>query len=174
MSLRLRLFGRPVIEHNDVPVTQLNTRKAEALLFYLAITPGQQRRHHLASLLWSDMSEEKALRNLRYTLWKLRQVLSNVPLETNRLTVSLASEGEIWVDVVTFQRLTSIDGTTLASRQVPDLEQALTLYRGDFLTGFELSAAPLFEDWMQQQRELLRETYVEILARLAKHYTDHQ
>ena len=81
MSLRLRLFGRPVIEYNDTPVTQLNNRKAEAMLFYLALTPGQQRRHHLANLLWSDMSEDKALRNLRYTLWKLRQVLDDVPLE---------------------------------------------------------------------------------------------
>jgi len=173
--LQLRLLGRPVIKYNNEPVTHLNNRKAEALLFYLASTSNPQRRHHVASLLWSDLPEDRGLKNLRYTLWKLRQTLDNVPLKADRLTLKLSLRDAVWVDVVDFRELTGISrGEPLDLQPVANLEKAIELYRGDFLMGFELSAAPFFEDWMQEQRHSFQKIYVNILTKLTQYYSDQR
>ena len=113
--LRLHLFGPPHIDSMAAPVHTFRSRKVEALLYYLAITPGQHRRLHLANLLWSEIPEETALGNLRYALWNLRQVIHKLPLHADRLTVTFQPTGpiaapstdqatdNIWVDVHEFQ-----------------------------------------------------------------------
>ena len=81
--IRLHLFGSPIIEHDGSPLTEFKSRKASALLFYLALMPGQHQRHQIAALLWPDLPEEKALSNLRYNLWTLRQAIDEL-LATDR------------------------------------------------------------------------------------------
>jgi tetratricopeptide (TPR) repeat protein len=46
----------------------------------------------------------------------------------------------------------------------------VSLYRGDFLEGLSVREAP-FEAWLQSERERLRETIIEALARLVSHHT---
>jgi hypothetical protein len=46
----------------------------------------------------------------------------------------------------------------------------VSLYRGDFLEGLWVQEAP-FEAWLQTERERLRETIIEALARLVSHHT---
>src|SRR5262249_44733201 len=57
------------------PLT-LPTRKAKALLAYLALSPGSpQPRDKLASLLWGSTLETTARTSLRQTLYALRKCL---------------------------------------------------------------------------------------------------
>src|SRR5579859_5884633 len=86
--LHIQLFGPPLIRTANEPLPQFKSRKAGALLFYLASTPGQHRRTYLADLLWSEASEEKGLSNLRYALWNLRRVLGEKPLSSDRLNIA--------------------------------------------------------------------------------------
>src|SRR5512147_2119122 len=67
-GLRLTLDGQPVAD--------LVTRKAEALLVYLACSPHAQPRDVLADLLWDDASQTQAAGNLRVLLNSLRRRLS--------------------------------------------------------------------------------------------------
>jgi len=51
------------------------TRKAESLLACLILHPEGIRRDYLAGLLWPDVEDELARRNLRTTLWRLKRTI---------------------------------------------------------------------------------------------------
>jgi two-component SAPR family response regulator len=59
-SLKLYFLGSPRIELHGSPV-EFDTRKAVALLAYLAVAVEQQRRETLAALLWPDYDHEHAM-----------------------------------------------------------------------------------------------------------------
>src|SRR5262249_2893230 len=52
------------------------------------------------------------------------------------------------------------DGTPAA------LAQAASLYEGDLLAGLDVKDAPLFEEWLQSEREKLRDLALSSLARI--------
>jgi DNA-binding SARP family transcriptional activator len=175
--LRIQLFGSPLIESPGTPLSQFRSLKIEALFYYLAITPGQQhRRTRLASLLWSEQIGEKALGNLRYALWNMRQVLGEAPFSIERLTVIFQPNQAIWVDVNEFHTLLNALENTSDLKSVEDmrrLQRAADLYRGDFLDGFEVLEAPLFDDWLQMQRTALHDKAAKVLTQLGAYYTAH-
>src|SRR2546428_5252562 len=59
--LRVSLLGPPRIERAGEPI-EPETRKATALLAYLAVTGRAEGRDRLAALLWPDSDEERAPR----------------------------------------------------------------------------------------------------------------
>ena len=141
----------------------ITSKKARALLAYLALRPGQRHsRDHLTRLLWGDVDEAQGRQSLRQTLLSLRRSLprSRVPLlitESDDVAVATVVE----VDVPRFERL--------ASRAQPAaLVQALALYRGDLLSGFHLKE-PCFQTWLQGERERLRGRAIDVLERLSTH-----
>ncbi len=75
--LQLRLLGRPEINKAGAPVTEALSGKAQAILYYLAVTGQPQSRAFLASLLWGEMLDADARTNLRKALANLRRVLGD-------------------------------------------------------------------------------------------------
>ncbi len=71
-TLQLELLGTPSIEVGGAPLEGWRYGKAEALLYYLAVTGRPHSRESLAALLWSDVPEEVARTNLRTVLSTLR------------------------------------------------------------------------------------------------------
>ena len=65
--LSVFLFGPPRVERDGRPV-EPDTRKAIALLAYLAMTGHAEGRDRLAALLWPDADDERARGALRRTL----------------------------------------------------------------------------------------------------------
>lgn len=130
----------------------LPTRKAQALLAYLAVPAGTAHpRDKLASLLWGGTMETTARTSLRQTLYALRKSLQEAnpaPLLLEADTVAL-DPAAVTVDVRTFEQGVS-EVTPVA------LMEALGLYEGDFLDGLTVQEPP-FEDWLQRERERLRE-----------------
>src|SRR5712664_3872403 len=121
----------------------LPTRKAQALLAYLALPPGQTHpRAKLAALLWGGMREESARNSLRQALFALRKALAPTTppaLSLEGDTVALDRDAA-HVDVAEFERL-------LASGTPEALERASAFYRGDLLLGLVVDE-PLFEEWL--------------------------
>ena len=76
--LELLLLGAPRVVLDGVPVT-FDTRKAIALLAYLAVTGQPQQRDALAALLWPEADQPHARGALRRTLSVLHAALSEVP-----------------------------------------------------------------------------------------------
>jgi DNA-binding SARP family transcriptional activator len=159
--LIVRLLGGFAVEGDRGRSLAVRTRKAQALLAYLALTPGQAHpRDKLAALLWPDMASGPARQGLRQSLFLLRQATDSG--EVTRIVmagdaVTLPAEA-VQTDVAAFERAIA-EGTPAA------LEQAVALYRGDLLAGLGVTAPP-FEDWLMGERERLRELALEALARL--------
>ena len=153
-ELRISLLGTPRIEVGRRPLAT-DTRKATALLVYLAVSEQPQRRATLAALLWPDADERRSRGALRRTLSVLRTALGDRWLDTDGETIELQRTG-VRVDVSEFRR---------AFRE-GRLVDAVDLYRGDFLQGFSLRDSAEFDDWQVTQSDALRADYADALSRL--------
>ena len=101
--LALYLLGPPRIEC-DGETVDLDTRKASALMAYLAVTRQRHSRDTLAALLWPEYDQAHARATLRRTLSTLNKALAGTWLEIDREHVSLNFDAGIWVDVHEFKR----------------------------------------------------------------------
>lgn len=80
--LRLQLFGRFRVEDDQGAEIEIKSRKARALLAYLALPIGKPRsRDAVAALLWSDRGDEQARGSLRQALSGLRRELGHEAIE---------------------------------------------------------------------------------------------
>ena len=151
--LEITTLGGLVIRRDGEAVTDLVTRKAEALLVYLACTGRPHAREVLAEMLWEERTPERALGNLRVALTSLRkQVGPYFTIERDSVTAN--PEAGIRLDVAGLEE-------ALRGGQV---ETAAALYRGEFLQGFYVRGAPGFEEWASQERERLRLALVDALG----------
>lgn len=105
--LALSLVGRLAIRFQGRKV-ELRTRKAAAVLSYLALAETKQEsRERLVGLLWSRSDEEKARASLRQVIRELRTVLGEAGfdgLNAGRLSVGLDID-RVAVDVESVLRL---------------------------------------------------------------------
>ena len=128
--------------------------KMEAMLYYLLVQ-GKATREELAGLLWSDMDDGTAKKNLRNTLYMLKKLLGAELIVTiGRSFVAINQDFVETVDVHTFNQ---------------DGERSLAAYRGVFLEGFSCREAALFEEWVAGQREKYQESYT---SKLTKHIVE--
>lgn len=147
--LKLALLGPLSLKQDDTPLTNLDSGKAQALLCYLALNGRIHSRHALANLLWGELPESDARRNLRGVVMKLRQAAAP-HLEITHQTLAFNAEAPYWLDCEAFQ--TAIHG----SPDLGQLEKAVGMVRGEFMAEFYVRQAPDFEEWLQQQRAYWR------------------
>lgn len=167
-SLSLSFLGPLRIEHHSSPV-EVSTRKAIALLAYLAVTAETQSRETLAALLWPQSDQKRARGSLRYTLSALRKELGAAWLVSDRQSVGLNWEAGIRVDVVDFHRLLGkdiLDAAAVRDASLAALEEAVALYRGDFLAGFTLPDSAAFDEWQLFEAEEARRKLAQALEML--------
>src|SRR5579863_9755855 len=162
--LSLFLFGVPRIEIDGTSMS-VDTRKAVALIAYLAITRQQYSRDSLATLLWSEYDQSHARAALRRTLSTLNKALKGNWLNIDKETIGLNFHADLQIDVQVFCRLLAECETHghPASETCTACEQPLTaavaLYQGDFLAGFSLRDSPEFDDWQFYQSDTLRREF---------------
>src|SRR5580692_10183700 len=155
-ALRLALLGPPVVLRDGLPVT-FDTRKAVALLALLAVTGREHSREQLADLLWPEADSVKGRASLRRTLSVTAAAMSSgLTISRAAVTLDLAA---VQVDVREFEAL-------IGRADAESLEQAVQLYRGDFLAGFVLRGCPDFEEWQASVAEELRQSLARGLQRL--------
>jgi DNA-binding SARP family transcriptional activator/predicted ATPase len=157
--LDIAVLGAPRIEVDGTPIV-VDTRKAIALLAYLAVSGEQQRRDTLAALFWPDADEARARGALRRTLSTLSSALGSRWLVTDRDQVALAVDDDVRLDVAAFRAQLAGDRGPAARRA------AVALYRGDFMAGFTLRDSPAFDDWQRYLAESLRRELAGALERL--------
>jgi predicted ATPase/DNA-binding SARP family transcriptional activator/Tfp pilus assembly protein PilF len=181
-TLSVALLGPVEIALDGNPIDEFGYAKVRALLVYLAMEAGRAHtRSSLAALLWPDMPEPAARKNLSQALSTLRHALgdraeareSNLLLATAD-TVRLNPSSTVEVDAANFLGLiTACD--THAHRSwhtcafcFDRLQQALSLYRGNYLAEFFVPDSAPFEEWALLQREHVRQRAFRALERLAQ------
>ena len=140
--LELSCFGPPSARLGGrEPPPDVLWRKHLGLLIYLALSPDRTRsRDHLLGLLWPEKSEPQARHSLNEAVRRLRAGLGSDRLRTRGDTITLHGT-DLQVDVLRF--------AALAGERPAD---ALAVLRGDFLEGFMVEDAPVFEEWAAQER----------------------
>ncbi|MCC7352327.1 MAG: hypothetical protein IT330_01115, partial [Anaerolineae bacterium] len=170
---RLTLFflGAPRMERDGMEI-EVDTRKAVALMAYLAVTRQSHSRGALAALFWPEYDQARAA--LRRTLSALNKALAGDWLDADRESIGLKESADLWVDVVRFQGLLSEckaqnqPAAAVCPPCLAGLAEAVALYRDDFLAGFTLRDSPGFDDWQLFQTESLRRDLGGALERLAR------
>lgn len=146
--LQFSLLGAPKLLRNGNPVSGFITRKAEALLYYLIVTERAHTRSAVAALLWPDMPEQNARKNLRDVIASLRKTVGDLLLISHQ-TLTLNPEYPYWADVAVVSKvLSDPKGAALN-----ELREAIGLYHGEFLEGFFVLNATPFDEWARQKRE---------------------
>lgn len=174
----VRLFGSPTIEHSGQPRRFSGSRKALALLAYLARHDHPVERGQLASLLWSETSDTRARRNLTRELAQLATLLPDC-LQADFHAVQWAPRGAIQVDVTQAYTLLARSAPTtypagiasIAHLDPHVLAQVADRYCGDFLAGWYLDGCPEFESWLTGEREYWRRHMVAVWSALITYHT---
>ena len=156
--LELNLIGVPEVVLDGRPVI-FARRGSIALLAYLALSQRAYPRETLATLLAGDSSEDQARKYLSNVLVDLRQHLGDY-VNATRQTVAFDRTLPARVDVDVFRSQVEF---ALADDAATDFEDAIRLYRGEFLAGLSLGGAPDFDVWLFAQREELRGQYMQAL-----------
>jgi DNA-binding SARP family transcriptional activator/predicted ATPase len=169
-TLSLRLLGKPEIKMDDKPVTGFISSKAQALLFYLAVTGTTHARESLAALLWGDMPAQQASKNLRNVLSNLRALVGE-HIGISRYDVAFETAAPHWLDVELF--LTAL-GDDASKQDIQNLHRAVELVQGDFLEGFYAGDTLGFEEWALGKRSLLNTLMVQALHTLVVKHLERQ
>lgn len=171
LGLQMRFLGGLQVNLDERSVSDDLASKALALVCYLAMTGEAHPRSSLAALLWSDFSEYRARSNLRDTVAVLRRSTLEPYLEITRRTIRFKIDSPHWLDTAAFQ-----EGVEQGCEAVPvdssALERAVELYAGEFLAGFQVAKAALFEEWIVLRRQQLHTLASEAIQRLVNHHLD--
>ena len=154
---RLRLLGGWHLLVDGVEIT-LGHRE-QRLLAILGLTDCGSRAQ-IASALWPDSTDERALASLRRAVLQCRQRCPGV-LEGGRTTLALAPQ--VRVDVDGLRRAVGLTRLPMSEEVARELLVAL---RGEqLLPGW-------YDDWAVAERERLEQLRVEAVDRIARHALD--
>ncbi len=164
--LRIELFGGLRVQQGERVIIRFRTQKTASLLAYLAYhVERAHSREVLAELLWPQQTPKSGRLNLNTALHSLRKQLEppGVPqgavIISDRFSVQL-NPVAVTVDVAEFEAaLQSEKQTSSNPERTHHLLTAVELYRGELLPGF-------YDEWIEQERTRLEETYLHALNRL--------
>ncbi|HEU5219235.1 MAG TPA: protein kinase, partial [Gemmatimonadales bacterium] len=162
--LQLRTFGTVDLQDSggrDLGPVMAQPKRLALLVYLAAARPfAVQRRDRLLALFWPDLDESRARDALSQALRFLRQALgADVFVRRGGEDVGINSE-QLWCDAAAFQ----------AALDAGRPDEALELYRGDFLQGFFIEEADGFEEWMERERAVHRESAARGARELAEQH----
>ena len=149
--IRFQTLGALGLARSDGPELRavLAQPKRLALLTYLAVARphGSHRRDTLVGMFWPNSDEERARAALSRAIYFLRRELGEGVIVSRGDEELAIDTDQFWCDAVVFE--THLD--------LGQPREALALYHGDLLPGFFTSDANGFEEWLEREREHVRE-----------------
>jgi len=141
----LQMLGGPSLTDSaGQAVAGLGPGKPLVLLAYLAVR-GDARRDELIELLWGGVPEANARNAFRQALHRLRGGFGEGMVTADRERVSLSGRDRLQSDRDEFLSLVDLGRP----------EEAVALYKGDFLEGVEFGESG-FDEWAESERTRLR------------------
>jgi DNA-binding SARP family transcriptional activator len=144
----LRLLGAFELRGADNDVL-LSAGKPLALVAYLSSVRGRRApRATLTAVIWGESDSKLARQSLRQTVFALRQRFGPEFLEGDgewlSLTVAVTNDAEWFARAV----------------EMKQYDEAIAMYRGEFIPGFAAPGAAEFERWCDMERLRLRNAYI--------------
>lgn len=176
-DLRVCFLGGFEVYSREEAIDLGQTSKAIAIFKCLLARKGRPTSQDLLmGWLWPESSAKKARWSLNSAVYSLRRVLEKSPSPLSRESVilekshyRLSPEIRVSSDVEEFdaryERGRLLERAQQELEAASEYEKAIGLYRGDYLV------EDLYEDWTIIERERLINAYVDVLDRLANHYT---
>jgi TolB-like protein/Tfp pilus assembly protein PilF/DNA-binding winged helix-turn-helix (wHTH) protein len=177
--VEVRLLGRFEVVRNgmQIPENAWGQRKVKSLFALLLSQPGRVFSHDvLIDGLFEEADPERARSSLYALVSRLRRTLEP-GLKRGNDSVFVVREGEgycfniespCWIDTIEFLKHVDL-GEERGRRgdhlqEVAAYEEAIRLYRGDFLESNR------YEEWTLKPREQWQDQYITALRRLANGY----
>ncbi len=160
---RLQLLGSVQMDRDGEPIQGFKSRKALALLCYLAAESQPVSRSYLVELFWPDQPESRGRNNLSQALHNILNLWPGC-FEANHHAIQFCLHNSTWLDIKVFNELA-------ARGEISASVMAADLYRGDFLAGMYLDGCPDFEQWLRLQQETWHRRVTYVLRELIAHYT---
>jgi predicted ATPase/DNA-binding SARP family transcriptional activator len=165
-AVRIRLLGgfEVMVGARTIQEDAWRLRKAANLIKLLALASGNRlHREQIMYTLWPNLGISAASNNLRQTTHAARRTLDPAMgssyLASREESLVLCPESSLWVDVEAFEQAAR---SARRSGEPAAYEAALELYFG------ELLPTDRYEEWAEQPRGRLKESYLWLLMRLAK------
>ena len=147
VKCRIHVLGAPSIWTPTGPLASTKPLVFGAAL-YIGLHRGEPvRRTHLSALLWPDANEAARGERSRWLVHQLRQIGLAGPARAPEIELG-AHELALDIDALT--------NATSAS-------EALTLARGDVLSGYDPRISDTFSRWIDESRDALRSTVIRTL-----------
>jgi DNA-binding SARP family transcriptional activator len=161
--LRIKTLGGLAVTRDGRSVAGAANQPRRLALLALLARAGDAGvgRERLIALLWPDVDEERARRNLTHALYALRRDLGDEDAIHGAKDLRLDAE-RIAVDVREFS------DALAQGRQA----HAVSVYGGPFLDGFHLAGEPEFERWADDERQALQHQFTGTLETLARRAGD--
>ena len=160
--LDLSFFGAFQAQINGEPIAHFRSANVQGLLVYLALEAQRPHaREYLAALFWPDLPDSSAKKNLRQSIYQLRQLLEDTETEAEpfllvtRKTVQFNAASNYALDVQTFLEALSEEAW----------ETAVSIYQDTLLPGFTCDSLE-FEDWLRLEREKLHQQALDALTKI--------
>src|SRR5438105_841401 len=183
-NLHFTVLRPPEVRHAD-QMLLFSTRKEFGLFIYLVVEGRIHLRKTLSELFWPESDAKHGRAALRITLLHLRHLLSEGAggdaashLLITGDTLGLDFTSDIELDLHTLHEAWRLSrASTRTALIMPEdmhrtllaqLQQAVSLPRGEFLEGFSLRDAPAFDDWVRFQREYWHLRISEVFDRLSQ------
>ncbi len=163
-TLQVKALGELTVEHDRQVVALPASRKTRALLGYLLLAPGPHRRERLCELFWARPADPRGA--LRWALSKIRPLLdddNDTRLVADRERVSIAPAG------LQIDRNTIANEMDQADLGVQRLDEIATALEHILLDGCDLPDQPLFQEWLNAERQETERLRLRALERLASH-----
>jgi adenylate cyclase len=166
-ELTLRLLGEVEVHRDGEALVLPSSRKARALLVYLAATGRSHRRERLCAMFWDIPDDPRAA--LRSSLSMIRRVVDTPKrkrITAERDTIRFDAQG-VDIDLSAARRLLLPGSAIIATEE---LERAAAAFRGEFAEGAELPNCPDFQAWCVAEREEARRLRATILKMLIERH----
>ncbi|MGD8792670.1 MAG: tetratricopeptide repeat protein [Anaerolineae bacterium] len=158
--LKIYALGQPQVELGGEDI-QWTTVQSRDLLFCLLQYPQGLRKEEVGALFWPDHPPRRLDGIFRSSLYRLRRAIFRDVVVFEDGLYHFSREANYWFDVQAFEQLLDQAGqAAVPEAEIDLLEQALDLYRGDYLEG-------AYADWCALERERLRERRLNALEALA-------
>ncbi|MBP2241579.1 two-component SAPR family response regulator [Cytobacillus eiseniae] len=167
-KLNVSMFQQVSISYDQqqrMPL-RFRTTKIQQLFIYMLHRRGHViEKHELIDLIWPDLEPKKALSQLYTAIYNLRKTLA--PFErhfhiTNTLDGYVMTFEDLLIDVDEFERLIR-SGDSLSHETIADYEQAVNLYKGEYLQDYDYF-------WIINERQRLQFLWTRTALSMVKWY----